>query len=59
MCSVYVPEQDKTINIASEHLEPVPPEKGDRVWYYKIQFIWKLNKFINQSCHYFSPNFND
>lgn len=30
MCSVYVPEQDKTINIASEHLEPVPPEKGDK-----------------------------
>ena len=33
MCSVYIPEQDKVINIASEHLEPVPPEKGDKVLY--------------------------
>lgn len=32
MCSVYVIEQDKVINIASEHLEPIPPEVGNKVW---------------------------
>ncbi|XP_071182024.1 transcription elongation factor SPT5-like isoform X2 [Mytilus edulis] len=30
MCSVYVTEQDKVMNIASEHLEPIPPEVGDK-----------------------------
>lgn len=31
MCSLFIPEEDKVVNIACEHLEPVPPEKGDRV----------------------------
>jgi len=31
MCSLFVPEHDKVISVASEHLEPVCPEKGDRV----------------------------
>ncbi|KAK3597633.1 hypothetical protein CHS0354_030186 [Potamilus streckersoni] len=30
MCSVYIPNEDKVVNIACEHLEPVQPEKGDR-----------------------------
>jgi len=31
MCTLFVPDQDKVISVASEHLEPVCPEKGDRV----------------------------
>jgi len=31
MCTLYVPDQDKVISVASEHLEPICPEKGDRV----------------------------
>jgi transcription elongation factor SPT5 len=31
MCSVYLPEEDKVVNIAGEHLEPVRPEGGDKV----------------------------
>lgn len=31
MCSLFIPEEDKVVNIACEHLEPVSPEKGDRV----------------------------
>ena len=31
MCSVFLPEEDKVINISGEHLEPVEPEKGNRV----------------------------
>lgn len=30
MCSLFIPEEDKVVNIACEHLEPVSPEKGDR-----------------------------
>ncbi|XP_033751673.1 transcription elongation factor SPT5-like [Pecten maximus] len=30
MCSVYIAEEDKTVNVACDHLEPVPPEKGDK-----------------------------
>lgn len=30
MCVVYLTDEDKIENIPCEHLEPVPPEKGDR-----------------------------
>ncbi|KAL5006667.1 hypothetical protein ScPMuIL_015473 [Solemya velum] len=30
MCSVFIPDEDKVVNIACEHLEPVLPEKGDK-----------------------------
>ncbi|KAK7098266.1 transcription elongation factor SPT5-like [Littorina saxatilis] len=30
-CSVYIPVEDKVVNIACEHLEPVQPEKHDKV----------------------------
>ncbi|XP_060070304.1 transcription elongation factor SPT5-like [Ylistrum balloti] len=30
MCSVYIAEEDKTVNVACDHLEPVLPEKGDK-----------------------------
>lgn len=42
MCSLFIPEEDKVVNIACEHLEPVSPEKGDRVstegmlWIYRV-----------------------
>lgn len=31
MCSVYITAEDKVVNIACEHLEPVPPEVHDKV----------------------------
>ncbi|XP_041365560.1 transcription elongation factor SPT5-like [Gigantopelta aegis] len=30
MCSVFLHEQDKVVNVSCEHLEPVEPEKGNR-----------------------------
>nr|KAG5709174.1 hypothetical protein BaRGS_028630 [Batillaria attramentaria] len=30
MCSVYILDEDKVVNIACEHLEPVPPEKHNK-----------------------------
>lgn len=29
MCSVFLPEEDRTVNIMSDHLDPVRPERGD------------------------------
>lgn len=30
-CSVFLPEEDRVVNIPGEHLEPVAPSRGDRV----------------------------
>jgi len=39
MCTLFIPDQDKVISVASEHLEPIQPEKGDRVSVYSLMFI--------------------
>jgi len=31
MCSVFLPDEDRTVSIAAEHLQPVQPSRGDRV----------------------------
>lgn len=31
MCSVFLPDEDRTVSIAAEHLQPVQPTRGDRV----------------------------
>lgn len=31
MCALYLIDEEKTVNITCEHLEPVLPEKGDKV----------------------------
>lgn len=31
MCSVFLPDEDRTVSIAAEHLQPVQPVRGDRV----------------------------
>jgi len=31
MCSVFLPDEDRTVNIPAEHLSPVQPVRGDRV----------------------------
>lgn len=31
MCSVFLPEEERVVNILGEHLEPVTPAQGDRV----------------------------
>lgn len=31
MCSVFLPEEERVVNILGEHLEPVTPVQGDRV----------------------------
>lgn len=38
---MYLTEEEKTININCEHLEPVLPEKGDKVsWLYEQVKCW-------------------
>ncbi|MPC98932.1 Transcription elongation factor SPT5 [Portunus trituberculatus] len=44
MCSVFLPEEERVVNILGEHLEPVTPAQLDRV---KVSsgihvFWWKL-----------------
>ena len=39
MCSVFLHEQDKVVNVSCEHLEPVQPEKGNRVRNHTVVFI--------------------
>ena len=31
MCTLFIPLEDKVVSVASEHLEAVTPQKGDRV----------------------------
>lgn len=31
MCSVFLPDEDRTVNIPAEHLQPVQPVRGDKV----------------------------
>ena len=31
MCSVFLPDEDRTVNIPAEHLKPVQPVRGDTV----------------------------
>jgi len=31
MCSVFLPDEDRTVNIVPDHLQPIRPERGDRV----------------------------
>lgn len=31
MCSVYLPDEDRVVNIIGDHLEPVIPQRGDQV----------------------------
>lgn len=29
MCSIFLPDEDRVVNIMSDHLDPVPPQRGD------------------------------
>lgn len=29
MCSVFLPEEDRVVNIICDHLEPIIPQRGD------------------------------
>lgn len=31
MCSVFLPDEDRTVNIAPDHLQPVVPDRGHKV----------------------------
>jgi transcription elongation factor SPT5 len=31
MCSVFLPDEDRVVNIVSEHLEPIVPQRSDQV----------------------------
>ena len=31
MCSVFLPDEDRTVSIAAEHLQPVQPSRGNKV----------------------------
>ena len=45
MCSVFLPDEDRTVSIAAEHLQPVQPSRGDRV---KV-IMGKLHTFFLKS----------
>ena len=31
MCSIFLPDEDRTVNLQCDQLEPVVPSRGDRV----------------------------
>ena len=31
MCTLFITVEDKVVSVACEHLDPVTPQKGDRV----------------------------
>ncbi|RXG52724.1 Transcription elongation factor SPT5 [Armadillidium vulgare] len=31
MCSIFLPEEERVVNIIGEHLEPVAPSPGDKI----------------------------
>lgn len=31
MCSVFLPDEDRTVNIAPDHLQPVVPARGNKI----------------------------
>jgi len=49
MCTLFIPDQDKVISVASEHLEPICPEKGDRVsmstHFFHIHYLVAISVF--------------
>ena len=45
MCSVYLDEEDRVVNVACEHLEPVKPSAED-----KVSRIAKQNHCPKNSC---------
>lgn len=56
MCSVFLPDEDRTVSIAAEHLQPVQPSRGDRVkvimgksYFEKIRFFfYNLSLFAGE-----------
>lgn len=46
MCSVFLPEEDRVVNIMADHLDPVPPQRGDA---FKVShfFFVELNEIFN------------
>ena len=49
MCSVFLPDEDRTVSIAAEHLQPVQPSRGDRV---KV-IMGKLHTLLQSLKKYF------
>lgn len=48
MCSVFLPEEDRVVNIICDHLEPVIPKSGDD---------FKVRK-INNTLVYYEKSLN-
>jgi len=51
MCTLYIPEEDKVVSVASEHLEPVVPQKGNRVrttYYYNYIPTFSCDKAFSK-----------
>ena len=46
MCSVFLNEEERTINIAAEHLQPVTPVRGDKVKVIMGKYTGKLYSYI-------------
>lgn len=45
MCSVFLPEEDRVVNILADHLDPVRPQRGDQ---FKVTF----NVYYRRLRHY-------
>ena len=43
MCSVFLPDEDRTVNIAPDHLQPIQPIRNDKV---KVIMGKKLKSFL-------------
>ena len=37
MCTLFIPDEDKVVSVACDHLEPVLPDKGDKVGFISHQ----------------------
>lgn len=40
MCSVFLPDEDRTVSISAEHLQPVQPSRGNKVKVIMGKFIF-------------------
>jgi len=49
MCSVFLPDEDRTVSIAADHLKPVQPVRGDKV---KVIMGKSESCFVFERCRF-------
>lgn len=50
MCSVFLPEEDRVVNIMADHLDPVPPQRGDA---FKVWLVVVVGEIFMRSFFFF------